>query len=279
MKTILVPTDFSNNAYCALFYAAKLYENTPVRFVILNSFENQLSFIDSLSKTSEGFNKLYKSSEAKGITLKHKLINDLENTTHTFKIIATPLKLTKAINDLIIKENIDLVVMGRRGEADKKSIFLGSNCFKVIKSIKKTPLLIIPDEIEYTPPCNIGFVTGLKYRYYKSQLKPILDFSKRFKSKVKLIFISEQKKLSKQEQGNFNHVLKISKDNKFEFSKLAKSISKYDTLMNYVFEEQIDLLTLSYYKHHFISDFLRESVVENMSKHITIPLLILASLD
>lgn len=104
MKTILVPTDFSNNAYCALFYAAKLFENVPRRFIILNSFESEVSFLTShlnTDKSEEEFNKLYKSSEEKCLTVQHKLINDLENTKHIFKIIATPLKLTKAINDLI----------------------------------------------------------------------------------------------------------------------------------------------------------------------------------
>ncbi len=42
MKRILIPTDFSKNAYCALFYAAKLFEDEPCRFIIFNSFEAQI---------------------------------------------------------------------------------------------------------------------------------------------------------------------------------------------------------------------------------------------
>ncbi len=38
MKNILVATDFSNNAYCVLFYAAKLLEYKKCTFYLLNTF-------------------------------------------------------------------------------------------------------------------------------------------------------------------------------------------------------------------------------------------------
>ena len=38
MKNILAATDFSNNAYCALFYATQLLKSKPCTFYILNTF-------------------------------------------------------------------------------------------------------------------------------------------------------------------------------------------------------------------------------------------------
>lgn len=39
MKNILVATDFSNDAYCALFYITRLMASRPCSFFILNVFE------------------------------------------------------------------------------------------------------------------------------------------------------------------------------------------------------------------------------------------------
>jgi hypothetical protein len=67
MKNILVPTDFSNNAYCALFYAAKLLEEEPSHFVIFNSIEDQVSKLVSTiytGKSKELINDLLQASEA-----------------------------------------------------------------------------------------------------------------------------------------------------------------------------------------------------------------------
>ena len=39
MKNILVATDFSNDAYCALFYITKLMVSRPCSFLLLNVFD------------------------------------------------------------------------------------------------------------------------------------------------------------------------------------------------------------------------------------------------
>ena len=38
MQNILVPTDFSNDAYNALFYASKLFKSKTCNFYLLNTY-------------------------------------------------------------------------------------------------------------------------------------------------------------------------------------------------------------------------------------------------
>ncbi len=42
MKTILLPTDYSKNAWNALFTALKLFQNEDCRFLLLNTYEPNL---------------------------------------------------------------------------------------------------------------------------------------------------------------------------------------------------------------------------------------------
>lgn len=39
MKNILIPTDFSDSSWNALFTAVKLYANVPCHFYILNTYK------------------------------------------------------------------------------------------------------------------------------------------------------------------------------------------------------------------------------------------------
>ena len=47
MKKILIPTDFSKNSSDALFYAEKLYGGKSVEFVVVYSFESEVSSLTS----------------------------------------------------------------------------------------------------------------------------------------------------------------------------------------------------------------------------------------
>ena len=241
MKTILVPTDFSKNAYCALFYAAKLFEKEPSRFIIFNSIEAQVSKLTSavyIGKSEELINELLKASEAECLAVQHKLVSDLETTKHTFKTICTSLLLTSAINEIIASENIDFVVMGSKGKTATERIFIGSNSFKAIQTIKEVPLLIIPDQLDYKEPKKIGFASGFKRTYSKKQLIPLKEIPKLFNAKTTIIHVNEDEKLNDVQLANLHSLLEISKNEDFDLNWLPEEHSKAETIMEHVYEEQ-----------------------------------------
>ncbi|SDR67151.1 Nucleotide-binding universal stress protein, UspA family [Polaribacter sp. KT25b] len=282
MKNILVLTDFSKNAYCALFYAAKLFEKEPAHLIILNSFEAEVSRHSSvidLDISQVNIDKLFHKSEATCLAIKCKLIKELKSTKHTFKIIATSLLLTRAINEFIESENVDFVVMGSKGKTATERIFVGSNSFRAIQTIKKVPILIIPDEIDYKEPKKIGFASSFKRSYTNEQLVPLKEISKLFNSKTTIIYVYEHEKLNAKKLANLENLLEISKDENIELNWLPKRQSKADTIMEYVYKEQLCMLTFCYYKHNFISDLFRENVVKEITYHIRNPLLILPNFN
>lgn len=247
MKNILVPTDFSNNAYCALFYAAKLLEEEPSNFVIFNSIEDQVSKLVSTiytGKSKELINDLLQASEAECLEVKRQLLADLKTTEHTFKIIATSLSLTQAIDELSISENADFIVMGSKGKTAAEKIFIGSNSFKVVKTIKEIFLLIIPGQLNYKKPKKIGFASGFKRTYSDKQLAILKEFSELFSAKTNIIHIYEDEKLNDLQLANLHDLLEISKNEDFDLNWLPEMQSKAETIMDYVYEEQLDIFSI-----------------------------------
>ena len=45
MQNILVPTDFSNDAYNALYFASKLFKNKACNFYLLNAYDESTPLI------------------------------------------------------------------------------------------------------------------------------------------------------------------------------------------------------------------------------------------
>ena len=130
MKTILIPTDFSENAYNALRYAVQLFAAEECQFLLVHSFENQVSNLTSrvdIGKTEALVEELYANSDAQCEAVKDKIEGEFKNEQHQFQSISTSLRLSRAINKLIVKEQVDFVFMGSKGSTGASDVLLGSN--------------------------------------------------------------------------------------------------------------------------------------------------------
>ena len=134
MKNVLFATDFSNDAYCALFYATKLLAERPCRFYILNVFDEYTPLHGKKTKllsSKKRLSQIQTESEEKLTETLHKIVMDNDNPRHRFQTLSRKGILVKTINDTIDECDIDLVVMGSKGNTGAKEIFLGGNTVKV----------------------------------------------------------------------------------------------------------------------------------------------------
>ena len=82
MKKILIPTDFSNNAYAALFYVVKLFSDEEVQFYLLHSFADSVSALTSrvdIGKSEKVLDNLYDNADEEGTKLIHRINLDSGN--------------------------------------------------------------------------------------------------------------------------------------------------------------------------------------------------------
>jgi nucleotide-binding universal stress UspA family protein len=282
MKTIIVPTDFSKNAYCALYYATQLFARDTCKFILINSFENQVTNLTSridIGKTEAVVDELYDTTEVRCEELKHKIIRDTNNNSHTYHTIATSLSLTRAINKLVVKEAADYVVMGGKGSTGAHNILMGSNTLLMIRKIKNASLLIIPYPINFKPIKKIAFATGFKRPYSKKELEPLVAISSLYNADIKIVHVNKKEKMSELQRANVHELFELLGSAHPENTWLYDNDNSYDAIGSYVQKEHIDILAMISYKHNAIVRLFREATLKKIVKHATIPFLILPKID
>jgi nucleotide-binding universal stress UspA family protein len=278
MKKILVPTDFSNNAYAALFYVSKLFSDEPLHITILHSFSNEVGKLTSrvdIGRSENIIEKLYSQSDEDGEQLVHKIKLDTKKQSHIYEVISTPAPLAKTINKLVATEAIDLVVMGSKGRTGAEDVLVGSTTVKITKTLQGCPLLIVPREVDFVIPLNIAFATDYNEFYQLSKLKPIIRLVRQYNSQLHIVHVGAENKLEPKQQQNLEHFRNdLSEyDTEFHFISKEENISK--SIHNYMDKNNIDLLSLVYHKHAFIKQLFREPVVSRVGKHAHKPTLVI----
>ena len=278
MKKILVPTDFSNNAYSALCYAAKLYSDETLHITILHSFSDELDKLTSrvdLGKSEQMTDKLYKQADDDGERLLKKLQVDAPKQHHVFDIISTPAPLGKSINSLVASDGYQLVVMGSKGRTGAEEVLMGSTTTRIVKTLEACPLLIVPENVEFSMPTDIAFASDFNEFYPLSKLKPITRLVRQYRSKLNIVNVGLETDLNEDQNENlekFRNDL-TEYDTEFYFIPKQENISK--TLYSFMDEKNIDLFTLIYHKHNFIKQLFREPVVSRVGKHTYKPTLVI----
>jgi nucleotide-binding universal stress UspA family protein len=278
MKKILVPTDFSKNAYAALFYATKLFSDEALQITILHSFGEEVGKLTSrvdIGRSENIIEKLYRQSDEDGKQLVHKITLDSSKVKHTFEVISTPATLSKTINKLVTTEGIDLVVMGSKGRTGAEDVLVGSTTVKITKTLEGCPLLIVPREVDYVIPTNIAFATDYNDFYQLSKLRPIVRLVRQYNSNIHLVHVGSENELDSKQRQNLEQYRNdlTEYDTEFHFIPKKESISK--TLHNFIDGNKMDLLALVYHKHAFLKQLFREPVVSRVGKHTHTPTLVI----
>lgn len=278
MKRILVPTDFSNNAYAALLYVSRLYAKEEVEIVILHSFEEEVSHLTSridVGRSDEMIEKLLKQSNKDGTQLIERLKTQVNSNLHHYDLISTSTSLTKAVNGLIAEEHVDLVTVGSKGRTGAEEVLVGSNTIRLTESIVGAPLLIVPYEVHFVLPAKIAFASDYNEFYSLSKLKPVIRLVRHFRSEIHVVNVGSEAELNEEQKENYDRLmLDLSEyDTKFHFTPKKGSIS--GSLHNFIDTENIDLFSLIYHKHAFLKKLFREPVVSRVGEHKTVPTLVI----
>ncbi len=278
MKRILVPTDFSHNAYCALFYATRLFQNEVCEFLILNTFDVDTPALTSRIDTSKGnllYHQLLNESQERLTEILHCIVRDTEDFDHTFETISVSKKLAETINKTVKSRNIDLVVMGTKGVSGIKEVFIGSNTVKVIKKIEGCAVLAVPDEFDFVIPKEIAFTTDFRRSYSKEELEPLTKMTSMFDSNIRIMHIQEDEQLDKEQEHNFKKLKEYLKDYKYSMHWVSKFDQKAEVIKNFLDEMNIDLLTMFRHKHGLFDSITREPVVKKIGFEAAIPFLVI----
>ena len=183
------------------------------------------------------------------------------------------------IKETVEEKNIDLVVTGTKGASGLEEVFMGSNTVRIIKSIKNCPVLAVPQYSQFVPPNEIAFATDFNRFYTKSELQPLQDLARIFRTTIHIVHIrNESDTLTEHQQFNLSMLHKYLKDVEHYVHTVSELNSISKTLEVFTEELEIHLLAMLNYQHSFLEKISREPVIKRIAFHTQMPLLVIPEL-
>jgi nucleotide-binding universal stress UspA family protein len=272
-RKILLPTDFSDNAWSAVVYALKLYKNESCTFYFLNSAIIKVSAMSNLSNKLLEVMKKDALSELQDLKKLAEATN--ANANHSFEIILSTLDLTTAIRKTVNELEIELVVMGTKGATGAKEFFFGSNTVNVIQGKMACPVLMVPEEFDFIELNQIAFPTDFSRSFSKKELKPLKQVAELYNSKIRIVHINEEEILSDFQESNLEQLKSSLEDYETTFHWMPDYAKKAITINDFIEELDINLLVMLSYKHSLIEKLIKEPVIKKIGLKPTIPFLVI----
>jgi nucleotide-binding universal stress UspA family protein len=280
-RKILVPTDFSKNSWHAIQYAQELYKSDPCDFYILNVFSATGNIVDSLLNMEPG-SELYETKKSKsesGLaqTLDMITLSDKKNPKHAFYGISTFNNIVEAIKICVEEKDIEIIVMGTKGETASKKVVYGSTAINVMEKVRNCPVLVIPEFARQQLPKEIVFPTSYKTHFKIRELKYLIDIAKKCNASIKIVHIATEDRLTEKQLNNKKLLEDYFEDVDHSFHSLSnKDIST--AIICFVESRGSDMIAFINKKHAFFGSILTQPLVKEISYDPKVPILVLHDL-
>lgn len=277
MKHILVPTDFSDNAWNALKYGMQLYKDVACTFFLLHvnpippysgtespvRMSSKLSEDDMLERSRIGLEDVMAKIEKTDPSGKHGFTTI---TAHNFFV--------ESIKHEIEKRDIDLVIMGTKGASGLKKVTMGSNTGDVLTKVK-CPLLAVPENTVFKTPKEIAFPTDYYLNYDLKVLDTLVDMANLHNSDLRVLHISKKGEgLTHEQTGNKEFLNDYLQGVKHSFHSLT-GIDLETSVQCFTQSRDIDMIAMVAKNLNFFQRILFRPKVEQISYHTDIPFLVL----
>lgn len=272
MKTMLILTDFSENAFRAAEYAAEIAEPLQIKRILLyHAYQTIIGGTDLPIGNSQSSQEIYIESVSQLAMLQDRVKSMVKGIT--VDLLTEDTSLPAYIGELCEAEDVDLIVMGVSGRSGLEKLLLGSTTSMMIEE-SKVPVLIVPkDTIIGRSIKSFVFTTDLKDHTVipVHQLYEILDA---FPVPVQVLNV---------EKGSDE---KYSEEARDTIASLHNIFEKCNATFDYITEDNTVEGILSYSNQHhasmivvvprktgFLASFFRGSISKKLAYNSNIPLL------
>ncbi len=276
MKKVILPTDFSDNAYNAIKYALQLFKDVKTTFHLLHTYTPPVFQVEYLfykpSQDDPGDSYQRKATE-KLKELQQRLQKEFDNPEHTFVIRGVFNTLPEEVHYMAKREKADLVIMGTQGATGAKEILFGTNTTEVIRRTS-CPLIVVPSGFVYKAPKAIGFPTDYEVDYEKEQLQQLLGISETNGSNIDVIHVSSGYDLTKDQLRNRQKLDQLLARTPHAFHDLPDQ-GVIEAINAFKVDRPMDLLVMMRNKYTFFERLFIEPVIKKIGLQINIPFMVI----
>lgn len=279
MRRVLIPIDFSENAFNALKYACQVFKYEKSEFHIVHAYADEVYRQEAANNRSvleELKESVFQNSEAQLKEIEGKLKEYSPNPKHKYIFVSVLANLVDATNDWVEQENMDITVMGTRGMTNDRKITFGSNTLQVMRYVN-CPVLGIPEGYEYHPPKEVLFATNYMVPYKRRELKLLCDMTESFRSTIHMLYIDPIKDLSLRQEDNQEFLRSCLPKPELRFETSPEK-DKTLAITKYIVHKSIDMLVIVNSRHSYLEDMLFQSTIDKLGLHVKIPFLVMQNL-
>ncbi|ARV07111.1 universal stress protein [Polaribacter sp. SA4-10] len=278
MKTILLPTDFSDNSWNAIEYAINFFKDSNCNFYLLhvnklsNIVTNDYPYIPTQDIIEDVYIKPAK-TELKKI-LKKIATKFPNNKKHKFYTLTDYNFFIDSLRKHIEEKKVDMIVMGTKGASGLSKYIIGSNTGDVITKVKCTTL-VVPENAKFKKIEEVAFPTDFSLTNDLQLLHPIAEILEENDSSLRIVNISKRSaKLNIEQQKNKELLEDYFFNYKHSFHFLTNK--KVEAAIQcFVESRDIDIITMVAKNLNYFQQILFHTKVEEISYHTDVPFLVL----
>lgn len=275
MGNILIPTDFSPNAWNAVAYALQFFKDENCKFYFLHTYTPAFYRLDYMMGGPE-FSAIPDYEVDISVEGLEKTVQDVKkqfpNKKHSYETVSAFNTLTDEINAFSKRKHIDMVVMGTQGATGAQKLFLGSSTVFVIRKAT-VPVLVVPKNCKFADVKKILFPTDYWPQYKKEEVQTIIDMAKMHNAEITLLHFKEGYGLTKGQLANKSVLEDELQSVPHQEVELAGK-AKPDAILDYIEEQHINLLTMMNRGHSFFDGILIKQNIDQIGFHVHIPFLV-----
>lgn len=280
-RKILLPTDFSKNAWRAINYALELYKKDSCDFYILNVFSATDNVIDALINMEPG-SELYETAKLNSENRLAKVLDmltfkDHNNPKHHFETISTFNNTIEAIKNIVEEKDIEMIIMGTKGQTNYKKVVYGSTAINVMEKVRNCPVIVVPELAKQNLPKEIVFPTNYRTHLKRRELNHLIELAKNCEASLRILHVSEKDKLDEKQLNNKKLLVEYFENIDYSFHTL-NNIDVPTAINCFVESRESDMVAFINKKHAFFSSILSNPLVKEIGYNSRVPLLVMHDL-
>lgn len=274
MKKILVPVDFSEHSEYALEVAAQIATQKNAELIVVHMLSLSEAIVnnDEAQEARQAVFYLKLAEKRFSEFLDKDYLKDLKITemVHNYRVF-------KEINDVALKVEADLIVMGSHGSSGFSEVFVGSNTEKVVRS-SEIPVLVIKQRRKNFQFENVVFACDFDTDNIEAYRKA-MKLCKEFDATIHLLYVNlpaERFRSTSQMEERVRTFL--DKADNGDYNNLENVIYRDDYTVEqgiFTFSNKInaDLIVVSTHGRRGLAHFFFGSVGEDVANHADTPVL------
>jgi nucleotide-binding universal stress UspA family protein len=273
MNNFIVPIDFSDASKNAARYAAHIANGVPDAHIILYNVFDALEYGSDSSPlgTDEEEDASRKAivelalgsvkTELAGIT--NAKISLVAEENHRF---------LDTLEEYVVKNNIQLIIMGITGATRLGQIFMGSNTLNIVKRAI-APVIIVPPDAHSVSAKNVMLLTDFKDVEDTIPVETVRSVLDLFKPRLHIVNVDHE------------HYVQVTDEYKAERTKLENMLKAYnpefyfirlfdfiEATNQFVADNNIDLILTFPRKHSFLSNMFKTTSTSRLAYHSHVPI-------